>query len=70
MEKNGSLLPIGNSVISPCNIDSQEYEFDSFLETTIEKDIDQVHFYKNLLEVGKSSRIRLDESHPTSVIDL
>ena len=51
--------------LSPCSIDSKEYEFDLLLEETIEKDIDQVHVYENILEVGEMSRVRLNVSDPT-----
>ena len=46
-----------------CSIDSKEYEFDSLL------DINQVHIYENQLKVGETSRVRLDESFPTSALD-
>ena len=31
--------------LSPCSTDSQEYEFDSLLEETTKKDVDQVYIY-------------------------
>ena len=55
--------------MSSCNTDSREYEFESLSEATIEKDIDQVHVYESILEVGEESRVRSDESYPTSVIE-
>ena len=54
--------------LSPYSTDSREYEFDSLLEATIEKDIDQVHVYENQLEVGEASMVMYNESNPTSVL--
>ena len=53
---------------SPYSIDSREYEFESLLEATMEKDIDQVHVCENQLEVGEASRVMSNESDPTSVL--
>ena len=54
--------------MSPRSIDSREYEFDSLSEATTEKDIDQVHVYESLLEMGEISRVMSNESEPTSVL--
>ena len=54
--------------LSPCSIDSREYEFDSLSEATTEKDIDQVHVYENHLEMGEASRVMSNESGPNSVL--
>ncbi len=40
----------------------------SLSEETIDKYIDQVHVYENLLDVVELSRVRLDESYPTSFL--
>ena len=39
--------------MSPRSTDSKEYEFDSLLEATTEKDIDQIHVFENQLEWEK-----------------
>jgi hypothetical protein len=44
--------------LSPYGTDSREYKFDSLLEVTTNKDIDQVHVYENQLEVVETSRVR------------
>ena len=71
-EEEGEWVPITLGEfygMSPCNIDSREYEFDSLSEATTEKDIDQVHVYENQLEVGEASRVMSNDSNPTSVLE-
>lgn len=66
---NGFPQLLGNSTIWLCSTYAWEYEFDSLLEVTSEKDVDQVHKYENQLEIHEQSIFWLDESHPTSVDD-
>ena len=69
LEDEGESVPITVGKfhdMSSCSTDSGEYEFDSLSEVTTEKDIDHVHIYKNLLEVGEASRVLSDESESTS----
>ena len=55
--------------MSQCSTDYWEHEFDSLLEATTDKDIDQVHVYENQLEVGEFSTVRSDKYYPISVIE-
>ena len=68
-EDEGERIPITVGEfhkMSPRSTDSREYKFDSLSEVTTEKDIDHVHIYENLLEVGEASRVVSDESELTS----
>ena len=70
--EEGEYVPItigGFYSLSPCSIDSKEYEFDSLSEATTEKDIDQVHLYEIQLEVGEVSRVMSNEFGPTSLLE-
>lgn len=53
--------------IPTSSIDSHEYEFESLSDVTYDKDIDMVHTYERLLEVGEGSSVRSHELDTTSV---
>ncbi|WP_229775754.1 hypothetical protein, partial [Pseudomonas laurentiana] len=48
--------------------DSGEYEYESLSEATTEKDIDQIHVFENLLEVGETSGVMFDKFRSTNVL--
>lgn len=67
---NSDEVPIiENELFNPPShsIDSREYEFDSLSDATYEKDVDTIHMYKNHLEIGERSRVRLNEFDSISV---
>ena len=71
LEDEGEWVPITLGKfynMSPRNIDSREYEFDSLSKATTKKDIDQVHVYEDQLKMREISRVMSNDSETTSVL--